>query len=107
MIAVIGDKDTVVGFALSGVKNGRVAENKKEAEDALKEFMETPNMHVIIITEKAADLIRKEVGTWKKQKKIYPVIVEVPDKKGGMKRDDPIEKLISRAIGVIPGELRG
>ncbi|MBU4255758.1 MAG: V-type ATP synthase subunit F, partial [Thermoplasmatales archaeon] len=82
MIAVIGDKDTVVGFALSGVKNGRVAENKKEAEDALKEFMETPNMHVIIITERIAELIRKEEGTWKKQKKIYPVIVEVPDKKG-------------------------
>lgn len=107
MIAVIGDRDTVVGFALSGVKNGRVAENKKEAEDALKELMETPNMHVVIITEKVADIIRKEVGALKKQKKIYPVIVEIPDKKGRIKREDPVEKLISRAVGVIPEELRG
>ncbi|MDI6917256.1 MAG: V-type ATP synthase subunit F [Thermoplasmatales archaeon] len=107
MIAVIGDRDTVIGFALSGVKNGRVAENKEEAKDALKEFMETPNIGIVIITEKVAELIRKELDNWKNQKTLYPVIVEIPDKKGVMEREDRIEKIIRRAVGVVPEELRG
>ncbi|PIV69743.1 MAG: V-type ATP synthase subunit F [Euryarchaeota archaeon CG01_land_8_20_14_3_00_38_12] len=106
-ICVIGDRDTVIGFALSGVKNRITPKDKKEAENALAKFMEDPGIGVIIITEKLAEMLRKEINTWKTRKSLYPVIVEIPDKKGVMEREDRIEKIIRRAVGVVPEELRG
>jgi len=52
-------------------------------------------------------MLRKEINTWKTRKSLYPVIVEIPDKKGVMEREDRIEKIIRRAVGVVPEELRG
>jgi len=106
-IGVIGDRDTVIGFALSGVKNRVTPKDKKEAENALSKFMEEPGVGVIIITEKLAEMIRKEINAWKTRKPLYPVIVEIPDKKEIMEREDRIEKIIRRAVGVVPEELRG
>lgn len=106
-IGVIGDRDTTIGFALSGVKNRITPKDKKEAENALAKFMEDPNIGVIIITEKLAEMLRKEINAWKTRKPLYPVIVEVPDKKGVMEKEDRIEKVIRRAVGVVPEELRG
>lgn len=99
MIGVIGDKDTVTGFSLAGVKKKVTAESRDETKNAFEEFMHMPDMKVIIITEKLAEDIREEIdrhrGTW-------PVVVEIPDKKGKMERTDPVERLIKKVTGVVP-----
>ena len=79
-VAVIGDIDTVTGFRLGGVREGRVVNNKEEAEKALDDLIET-NVSIIIITDKIADEIRvhmnKTIGS-----EIVPMVIEIPDKDG-------------------------
>ena len=98
-VAVIGDIDTVTGFRLGGVREGRVVNNKEEAEKALDDLIET-NVSIIIITDKIADEIRvhmnKTIGS-----EIVPMVIEIPDKEGMSESDgDQMRALIKRVIGV-------
>ena len=98
-VAVIGDIDTVTGFRLGGVREGRVVNNKEEAEKALDDLIET-NVSIIIITDKIADEIRvhmnKKIGS-----EIVPMVIEIPDKDGISESDgDQMRALIKRVIGV-------
>jgi V/A-type H+-transporting ATPase subunit F len=98
-VAVIGDLDTVTGFRLGGVKEGRIVNSKEEAEQALDELIES-NISIIIITDKIADEIRehirKTIGS-----DIVPMIIEIPDKNGKSETEgDQMRALIKRVIGV-------
>ncbi len=98
-VAIIGDIDTVIGFRLGGVREGRVVNNKEEAEKALDDLIET-NVSIIIITEKIAEEIRvhinKTLGS-----EIVPMVIEIPDKDGISESDgDQMRALIKRVIGV-------
>lgn len=98
-VAVIGDIDTVTGFRLGGVREGRVVNNKEEAEKALDDLIET-SVSIIIITDKIADEIRvhmnKTIGS-----EIVPMVIEIPDKEGMSESDgDQMRALIKRVIGV-------
>ena len=98
-VAVIGDIDTVTGFRLGGVREGRVVNNKEEAEKAPDDLIET-NVSIIIITDKIADEIRvhmnKTIGS-----EIVPMVIEIPDKDGISESDgDQMRALIKRVIGV-------
>ncbi|MCL2156471.1 MAG: V-type ATP synthase subunit F [Methanobrevibacter sp.] len=98
-VAVIGDIDTVTGFQLGGLKEGRIVKTNQEAEKALDELIEN-KISVIIITEKIAEkiseYIEKRIGS-----DVLPMIIEIPDKSGSSERDsDPMGELIKRVIGV-------
>ncbi len=99
MISVIGDRDTVTGFSLAGVKKKKIAESRNEVKNAFEKFMHTPDMKIIIITEELAESIREEID---QHKETWPVVVEIPDKKGKIKRTDPVERLIKKVTGVVP-----
>lgn len=98
-VAIIGDLDTVTGFRLGGIKEGRVVNNKEEAEKALDDLIET-KVSIIIITEKIANEIRvhinKTIGS-----EMVPMVIEIPDKDGMSESDgDQMRALIKRVIGV-------
>ncbi|MDR2967408.1 MAG: V-type ATP synthase subunit F [Methanobacteriaceae archaeon] len=98
-VAVIGDFDTVTGFQLGGLKEGRIVKTNQEAENALDELIEN-KISIIIITEKIAGNIRefidKKIGS-----DLLPMIIEIPDKSGSSEMDsDPMGELIKRVIGV-------
>lgn len=98
-VAIIGDLDTVTGFRLGGIKEGRVVNNKEEAKKALDDLIET-KVSIIIITEKIANEIRvhinKTIGS-----EIVPMVIEIPDKDGMSESDgDQMRALIKRVIGV-------
>ena len=101
-VAVIGDKDTALGFAMTGVKNiDIVSPDQKEALNALEQNVKNTEIGIIIITERVADCIRDEIDKLKIDKTLYPIIIEIPDKQGEIPgRQDPISLLIKRAIGV-------
>ena len=98
-VAVIGDIDTVTGFRLGGVREGRVVNNKEEAEKALDDLIET-NVSIIIITDKIADEIRVHMNKTSGSE-IVPMVIEIPDKDGISESDgDQMRALIKRVIGV-------
>lgn len=99
-IAVIADRDTSLGFALTGIKDLYAVNNREEAKSALAEVMQDPDMGVVIITERYAHSLREDIRRWREEKPLYPLLVEVQDKSGPIRREDPIRILIKRAVGL-------
>jgi len=99
-ISLIGDKDTVVGFQLAGVKDARIVDGPEEAKTALRSLAKEEDSGLIIMTEKLADKVRDDI-TEVTEGKVMPIIVEIPDKGGSIeKKVDPIKELVKRAVGV-------
>ncbi|UCF08251.1 MAG: V-type ATP synthase subunit F [Thermoplasmata archaeon] len=99
-VSVIGDRDTVMGFGLTGIKDLYAAGDREAAINALDEVMQNPDMGVVIITERYAHSLEDEIRKWREEKPLYPLIVEIEDKKGPVTREDPIRLLIKRAVGL-------
>lgn len=99
-VAVIGDINMVIGFALAGVKKARIAETPEETEEALKRFIEDTEVGVIILLDRLAEEIRSFVTKIQKRETVYPILIETPGKGGAIKVEDPINKLIRRAVGI-------
>jgi V/A-type H+/Na+-transporting ATPase subunit F len=95
---VIGDEDTVLGFKLVGVQ-GRVAANAFEAREALKVAASTEGIGIIIITERVASWIRKEVDEYV-YKAAVPLVMEIPDRKGPLKTRKTVSDLVREAVGI-------
>lgn len=97
-IAIIGDADTVTGFRLGGITEGRVVESTDDFEDAVKDLLDN-DYSILIVTENVANesraFIEKITGT-----SALPMIIEIPDKSGPSGADDPMNDLIKRVIGV-------
>ncbi len=94
----IGDEDTVLGFRLAGVE-GRVAETIAESREALKVATSTPDVGIIIITERIARQIIEDVDRY-----VYgtdfPLIIEIPDRAGPLPGRKPVSELVKQAVGV-------
>ena len=99
-VSVIGDRDTVTGFALTGIKDLYAVKDREEAKSALAEVMQNPDIGVVIITERYAFSLSADIRRWREEKPLYPLIVEIQDKKGRIEREDPIRLLIKRAVGL-------
>ncbi|MDI6811449.1 MAG: V-type ATP synthase subunit F [archaeon] len=105
MIAIIGDPDTAAGFRLGGVKE--VYEYSPEGGEDVARVLDKlakGEVAIIIVNERLAADARtrekiREINA--KKKGVIPIIIEVPDKEGPMKKEiDEIGQLIKRAVGV-------
>lgn len=96
--AIIGDEDAVLSFGMVGV-SGKVATSPDEAEDAFQEILEDKEVGIIIVTEGVADMMRSTV-----QKYLFtvsfPLIVEIPDRKGAEPGRPGIKEMVNAAIGI-------
>jgi V/A-type H+-transporting ATPase subunit F len=75
-------------------------DNREDAKSALSEVMQNEDIGVVIITERYAHSLREDIRRWREDKPLYPLLVEVQDKKGPVSREDPIRLLIKRAVGL-------
>jgi V/A-type H+-transporting ATPase subunit F len=97
-IAVLGDKDTAVGFRLAGIYDVFVADgNEREIWNGI---CERDDIGILFITEKIAETLGKYLKDFRISHDT-PIIVEIPDKKGRIKDHvDYISHLIKKAVGV-------
>ncbi len=95
---IIGDEDTVLGFGMVGVQ-GRTAHNPDEADAALKIALDDKDVGIIIITERIAELIRRQVDHYIFTER-FPLIVEIPDRLGKVTGRPGIHEIINKAIGI-------
>lgn len=94
-IAVLGDRHTVLGFALAGV------EGKEPGTHPLKildEFMGREDIGILIITSEIAETLKREISRWKREKH-FPIIVEIQEF-GKDLTSDRIGELLKRAVGM-------
>jgi len=101
-IALIGDRHTVYGFRLAGIRKTFLMEEIRKGgiREILKELF-SDNIGIILVTEKVAEEIRnilEEVDRFRKG--IVPIILEIPDSGGPLiSKVDPMRKLIKRTVG--------
>lgn len=109
MIAVIGDRETAIGFRLAGVQAVyEVSQNEEEKENEtlnlLNKLVSEDGVVLIIINERIAaeTRVRNKIQAINENKRgVTPIIVEIPDKRGPMEQKvSEIERLIKRAVGV-------
>jgi V/A-type H+-transporting ATPase subunit F len=98
-IVVVGDRDMVNGFQLAGIKDTYEAEDPWRVKEILNEIKDMPDVAIVIISRRIAYEIRDYINEWKKEKGIYPIILEIPDKKE-VEVEDPMRDLVRRAIGI-------
>ncbi len=103
-IAVIGDEDTVIGFGLTGIKYLTTITPESDNNEIIlkiKGYIKNEEIGFVIITQSIAERIRPEFERLKQDKPLYPIFIELPDKRGELaERIDPIKILIRRAIGM-------
>lgn len=93
---VIGDEFTVAGFGLVGV-HGLHVSTGQEAQRALEEALRTPDLGLIIITERLAEEIREQLDRLIAQFPL-PLILEVPDRGGPLDKPDTALRFLG-AVG--------
>ena len=85
-VAVIGDEDLVSGMRLAGVSRYHLIKEDhdtgEEVRQALSELMVEPDVGVIVIMEDYTGYVSDLLTQVKEGKKMTPVIVEVPSKRG-------------------------
>lgn len=96
-IAVLGDRDTALGFKLAGAHEVYAFDDTplemERLRNKLKELIERGDVGIILITERF--LQRVEVPEVK-----FPIILQVPDKSGSRLGEEAIKEIVRRAIGV-------
>ena len=98
-IAIVGNKDTILGFKALGMETFNATEPVKAAEILFELKNKGDKYAIIFITEDLSEGISKE--QWKKLSgTALPAIIPVPDSKGskgsGIKR---IGKMVEQAVG--------
>jgi V/A-type H+-transporting ATPase subunit F len=98
-IAVIGDRDTVIGFRMVGVTEGCVPKSPEETRSSLMSYFRDPNMGLILITEPLAEEVQDTIIELSEAP--VPVILLVPDREGSTGAYETVLKeLVRRAVGI-------
>ncbi|RKX72817.1 MAG: hypothetical protein DRP60_13060 [Spirochaetes bacterium] len=95
---VIGDQDTVLGFGLVGVE-GITASSPEDVSSAFERALGDKDIGIMIFTEAAAQMIRSVVDQYIFTED-FPLIVEIPDRKGSSPDRPDMRSLVNRAIGI-------
>ncbi len=98
-VAVVGDLETVTGFALSGVRHVHVHERKEETLAKFDELFANENVGLIVVTYPIIDELGQELEEKLRTKKLLPIILRVPDKTGAVPEVDELRDLIKRTVG--------
>ncbi|NJE54517.1 V-type ATP synthase subunit F [Thermococcus sp. 21S9] len=96
-IAVLGDRDTALGFKLAGAHEVYAFEDSplemERLRNKLKELIERGDVGIILITERFAQRIEIPDVT-------IPIILQVPDRSGSKFGEEALREIVRRAIGV-------
>ncbi len=98
-IAIVGDRDSVTGFRMVGVRESSIPTTADETRKALLDYFRDPQMGLIIITEPLA--MEVEDIILELSEAPIPVILLVPDRQGSTGAYETVLKeLIRRAVGI-------
>ncbi|GAB1431480.1 hypothetical protein MASR2M29_01050 [Spirochaetota bacterium] len=95
---VIADEDAVLGFSLAGVE-GESASTVAEAAAAFDAAIADPEIGILAISERVAELIRSRVDRYLFSE-AFPLIVEIPDRMGRMPDRPTLRDTVNNAIGI-------
>ncbi|MEM2142629.1 MAG: V-type ATP synthase subunit F [Candidatus Thorarchaeota archaeon] len=98
-IAVIGDRETVIGFRMAGVAETSVPTSSEDARRRLLNYSRDPSIGLIMITESMAQGLEDTILELSKAP--LPVILVIPQSMGPKSAHEKVlRELVRRAVGV-------
>jgi V/A-type H+-transporting ATPase subunit F len=94
----IADEDTVRGFRLAGIE-GRAVTTLKEAQAALKAALDDAAIGILILTERVAADVRRQVDGVRSTRS-RPLVVEIPGPEGPIPGRKTLRQFVQEAVGV-------
>lgn len=98
-IAVIGDKDSIMGFKSIGFDTYEISKNN---ENDIKQYVIAvlrKNYKIVYITEEYFLICEKDIDEFMRNK-TYPIITVIPSTRGDKNITfDNIKKLVEKALG--------
>jgi len=94
----IADEETVRGFRLAGI-SGEVVVTPLQAEAALEKTAAQPDCGIVILTERVAAGIRRQVDAIRLERH-RPLIVEIPGPEGPLPGRKSLRELVQEAAGI-------
>lgn len=94
----IADKASSLGFKLAGVETREVSV-RSEALEALKAAASSEGVGVILVTQKAALFIEKELDELLYNRSL-PLVLEVPSNSADVKKPRSAGEVLKKAIGI-------
>ena len=98
MFLISDNVDTLTGMRLAGIE-GVVVHEKQEIKQALDEVLSQKDIGIILMTEKLGKEIPEIVDDIKLNR-TFPLLLEIPDRRGSGRRPDFITAYINEAIGI-------
>ena len=90
--------DTQIGMRLAGIE-GLVVHTRQETLEALKDVLADGELGILLVTEKLALLIGRELKEIKTSR-MLPLVVEIPDRHGTGRPPNSITKYVNESIGI-------
>lgn len=98
MFLISDNRDTYTGMRLAGVE-GVIVHTREETAQAVEEVLADSGIGIVLVTEllgqQFADLFQDI-----KENRRLPLLVEIPDRHGGGRKENFITDYIAEAIGV-------
>lgn len=98
MYLISDNIDTQIGMRLAGIE-GCVVHEADEVLEELKKCLSSPDIGIILLTEKLGKLIPEEISNFKLSNPI-PLLVEIPDRHGSRDIVESINRHVREAIGL-------
>jgi len=98
-IVVVGDRETVTGFALAGVARGYVPSSREEALSLLRGLLGEEGVGLILLTHRLAEELGEELKKMVRGKGPFPMLLRIPDRTGYRPERDELEEMVRRTVG--------
>jgi len=97
-VKIVGDIVTVRGFGFAGI-DGVVVKDAEQAKKTISEFLNHPDIGLVLVAQSIADKLGGEFDDYKLRKN-FPLVMNIPDSTGaGMEAED-IQQLVQQALGL-------
>jgi V/A-type H+/Na+-transporting ATPase subunit F len=97
-LIVIGNQDTVWGFALAGV-GGQIVTTPQQLNQAIDAALSDAEVGIVLITEDVADMARQRVEHLT-VRSATPLVVEIPGPAGPRPDRPSLSEIVRQTIGV-------
>jgi len=98
-LMVIGNPDTVRGFALAGVR-GEIALTPEALERAMDIAMADEEIGIVLVTQDVAALAPERIDALKGRGDLTPLVIEIPGPEGPDAERPSLSEMIRRITGV-------
>ena len=92
------NRDTWIGMGLAGIE-GVVVRDRESALKEIKKAESNQDIGILIVTERITDMIKDEYMEYKSKSRT-PLLIEIPDRHGSVRKGNAIKDYIRDSVGI-------